>query len=255
MIDINCHILPGLDDGPQSLRETLAMAKKAAKQGIHTVIATPHHNNGMFQNEKDAIIGAVDYVNAKLREAEIDLMVLPGQEIMMYADIVADLERGLLLPLNESSGYVLLEMPTSHVPSFASQLVFDMQIAGYKPIIAHPEENRELVDNPNRLYDLVKNGALTQLNAASITGSAGKRTEKFALNMLEASLAQFIGSNAYDAKKRDSKLQQAYKVMTKQLGAQTADLLMENSELLTQGKPIIKDAPSRMTKRKGLFSR
>ncbi|MTW88007.1 tyrosine protein phosphatase [Virgibacillus dakarensis] len=254
MIDIHCHILPGMDNGPQTMKETLAMAKKAEKQGIHTIIATPHYHDGIFYNEKDAIVGAADYVNAKLHEQQVKVTILPGQVIRIYADLVRDLERGKLLPLNESTGYVLLELPPDFTPAFVSKLVFDIQIAGYKPILANPEENKGLRDNSHLLYELVKNGALAQTSARSVMGAAGRRTEKWVLQLLDANLAHFVASNAYNGKMRGIRLRQAYKTVGRQLGTSTVELLKENSALLAHGEPIIRDAPQRLSNRKHFFS-
>ncbi|MEN1968854.1 CpsB/CapC family capsule biosynthesis tyrosine phosphatase [Lentibacillus sp. N15] len=253
MIDIHCHILPGMDNGPGTMQETLTMVEMAHNQGIHTIIAAPHHRNGSYENEKEAILGAVDYVNAKLREQQLDVLILPGQAIFMYAELVRDLERGLLLPLNETSGYVLLELPTTHVPAFASEVVFAMQIAGYKPVLANPEENKELRANPNVLYELVRQGALTQISAESVTGTAGKKTQKWVLQVLDAGLAHFVASGAYDGQKRRIQLQAAYKAIKKHAGSSVTEQLMANCELLLQGEPIIRDAPTRLSTKRRFF--
>lgn len=250
MIDSSCHILPGMDDGPSNLNEAIAMAKKATAQGIHTIIATPHHNNGTYINEKDAIIGATDFVNAKLQQENIALMLLPGQKTRIYPDLVHDLKHGLILPLNQTTGYVLIELHANHIPPYTIQHVFDMQIAGYIPIIAQPEENDSVLENPNQLYNIVKNGALLQLGASSIIGAKGKKVEKVAQQLLDANMVHFIASNAHNAKKQGFHLKKAYG----KLGTDHEQVLKENSELVIHGRSIIKDAPSHITKR-GIWNR
>ena len=257
MIDIHCHILPGVDDGASSLTESLAMARAAEKEGIQKIIATPHHQNGAFMNNGADIIGVVDYLNGKIQEEQIAVQILPGQETRIYGDMLADLKNGDVLPLNETSGYVFVELPASHVPEYSTQLLFDMQIAGYKPIIVHPERNLELMDNPDKLYRIVKNGALTQITAASVIGKSGKKIEKFTRQLLEANLTHFIASDAHHSKKRSFHMRAAYQDIKKEHGNDLVYQLMENSEALVNGFAVQMDAPERVSTRKmwGLFSR
>ncbi|MEC5423412.1 tyrosine protein phosphatase [Virgibacillus sp. C22-A2] len=257
MIDIHCHILPGVDDGAKSLTESLAMAREASKQGIYKIIATPHHNNGSFNNTGENIIGAVNYLNGKLSEEHIPVEILPGQETRIYGDMLEDLEKGIVLPLNVTSGYVFIELPTSHVPQYTTQLLFDLQIAGYKPIIVHPERNHELIEHPDKLYRIVKNGALTQVTAASLMGVIGKKVQQFSHQLLAANLTHFVASDSHDLKKRGFYMREAYRDIKKNYGNAVAFQLMENSELLVSGQAIQKDPPERIVAKKkwGIFSR
>ncbi|WP_244535706.1 tyrosine-protein phosphatase [Lentibacillus halodurans] len=241
---MHCHILPGLDDGPKLLKETIAMAKTAASQGIVTIIATPHHNNGRYINEKVHLVGATDFMNAELEQLRIPVEILPGQEIHMYEEMVNDLEHGILLPLNQSTKYVLIDLQDRFLPPFTLRLLFDLQIAGYIPVIAHPERNNGVISNPDILYDMVKNGALVQADASSIVGGNGKKARKLTREMLDANLVHFIASNAHQAK--NDQLGRAYR----SLDSGTADLLQENSELLINNRPIAKHVPSRLAKKR-----
>jgi len=243
VIDVHCHILPGLDDGPKLLKETIAMAKAAADDGIDTIIATPHHNNGRYINERSDILGATDFVNGQLQRMKIPVDILPGQEVHMYDDMVNDLERGLILPLNQSTKYILIDLPPNHIPPFAPRLLFDLQIAGYIPIIAHPEKNAVVAGNPDAMYNMVSNGAIVQIDAASITGRNGKKVRKLTRQMLSANMVHVIASNAHGAK--GFHLTKAYN----SLDTSTKDILLENSEELINDRPIAKDEPLRIAKR------
>ncbi|GAE95228.1 manganese-dependent protein-tyrosine phosphatase [Gracilibacillus boraciitolerans JCM 21714] len=154
MIDIHCHILPGMDDGPKHIEESVEMAENAVSQGINTIIATPHHLNGSYDNYKPDIITAVAQLNDRLQADNIPLTILPGQETRINGEFVTDLENNQLLPLNETSSYLLVELPANHVPRYTKQLLFDLQLQNIKPIIVHPERNKEIIENPNILYDL-----------------------------------------------------------------------------------------------------
>lgn len=250
MIDTHCHILPGVDDGAKSLAESMAMAKEAAKQGITKIVATPHHNNGLYENNGYDIITAVNQLNKQLKDENIPIEVLSGQEPRINGDLLGDLGIGQVLPLNRTTNYVLIEFPTSHVPGYTTQLLFDMQIMGYKPIIVHPERNQELMENPDKLYRLVKNGALTQIIAGNLIGKAGKKIERFANQLIEANLTHLIASDAHGVKKRGFYMREALNYLRKHYGETTAYQLTENSELLLLGQTINREPPERIKHKK-----
>ncbi|HLS10216.1 tyrosine-protein phosphatase [Lentibacillus sp.] len=250
MIDIHCHILPGVDDGSKTLAESMAMAKEAAKQGVSRIVATPHHNNGQYENNGQDIFEAVHQLNAQLKDEGIPVEVFPGQEPRASGDMLADLESGDVVALNCNSGYVLIGFPSSHVPAYTTQLLFDMQIAGYKPIVVQPERNQELMENPDKLYRLVKNGALTQVTAGNLIGKAGKKIERFANQMVEANLAHFMASNAHSVKKRVFYMREALNYLKKNYGETLANQFTENSELLLLGQTIIQEPPERIRPKK-----
>src|SRR5690625_1040727 len=198
MIDIHCHILPGMDDGSKSWPQTLLMAKNAVKQGITHIIATPHHNNGAYVNLKEDIIGAVDYVNGQLRREGIPLTLLPGQEIRIYGDMVEDLKGGDLLPLNGTSNYLFVELPDDHVPHYFPQRQVDVDIAGDVPILIHPERDEEIIATPDIVQRFVSSGAVTQVTAARVVGKFGKKTQTCTSQLIAHQLTPFIASDAHD---------------------------------------------------------
>ncbi|MFC3039858.1 tyrosine-protein phosphatase [Virgibacillus xinjiangensis] len=249
MIDIHSHILPDVDDGASSLTESLAMAKKAADEGIRKIVATPHHENGSYVNTKNQVIAAVDYLNGQLQLENIPVEILPGQETRIYGEMLQDLQAGKVLPVNDNN-YVLVELPTSHVPQYTTQLLFDMQLAGYKPIIVHPERNHEIMEQPDKLYRMVKNGALTQVTAASLVGRSGKKVEKFANQLLEANLAHLLASDAHDTKKRGFYLKVAYKKVKSDYGSDYMFQLMDNAEAVITGSAAEREIPERVQKKR-----
>ncbi|MBM7539774.1 tyrosine-protein phosphatase [Amphibacillus cookii] len=255
MIDIHCHILPGIDDGAKQLEDSLAMAKEAVCQGVHTIIATPHHKNGQYENNKLSILQHVKQLNAKINEADIPLTILPGQEIRIYGEMVEDFERGELLTLNETSQYAFVELPTNHVPRYTEKLLFDLQVNNITPIIVHPERNTELLEHPNHLYDFVRNGVLTQVTAASLVGKFGKKIKKFSHELIETNLTHFIASDAHNLKSRSFMMAEATEQFKDLYGQHYLYTFMENAQLLIDGETIYVDEPHRITKKKflGLF--
>ncbi|MDL4838950.1 tyrosine-protein phosphatase [Aquibacillus rhizosphaerae] len=255
MIDIHCHILPSVDDGAKHFEDSIAMAKQAVNQGIDTIIATPHHLNGSYENYKIDIIEDVKSLNARLAEEKIPLTILAGQETRINGEMIDGLERGHLLPLNETSGYLFVELPSNNVPRYTKQLLFDLQLYGVKPIIVHPERNKELIENPDILYEFVKNGTLTQVTAASVTGKFGKKIKEFSHQLIESNLTHFVSSDAHNTTTRGFCMQDANNEIKETYGSSMVYYFMENAQLVANGELIVGDVPDRVRKKKflGLF--
>ena len=254
MIDIHCHILPGVDDGAKNIEESLAMAKAAVTQGIHTIIATPHHKNNAYENPNLVIQQKVIEINQVLVTEQIPLTILPGQEIRITGEILDDLEKTELLPLAQSS-YLLIELPSGHVPRYTGKMLYDLELAGYVPIIAHPERNQEIIENPEILYSLVKKGAFTQVTAASVCGAFGKKIKAFSQRLIEANLTHFIATDAHNVTSRKFMLTEAYAEIETRYGIDLVYLFRENAELLVSGNSIYKEVPQHIKKKKflGIF--
>ncbi|BCB05874.1 tyrosine-protein phosphatase [Bacillus sp. KH172YL63] len=255
MIDIHSHILPGVDDGAKTIYNSIDMAKQAVSEGIHTIIATPHHRNGKYSNVKSDILPLVKEVNERFINEGINLEVLPGQECRIYGEILEDYHKGEILPLNHMSQYIFIEFPSSSVPRFAEQLLYDLQVEGLMPIIVHPERNAELMERPEKLYKLVQGGAATQLTASSLTGYFGKNIQKFSQQMIQANLTHFIASDAHNIHNRTFKMEEAMDFIEKKYGIDMVYYFTENAEMLVDGKNIYKEIPELIKKKKflGIF--
>jgi protein-tyrosine phosphatase len=254
MIDLHCHILPNVDDGPKDLAESVEMAKQAVQQGIKTIIATPHHRNEKYENHGQTIFRQVEEFNRVLKSENLDLTILPGQETRIFGEMVEGLESSEILPLNQGK-YVFVELPSGQVPRYTGQLLFDIQLKGFIPVIVHPERNQEIIENPEVLYQLVKKGALTQVTASSVSGYFGKTIKKFSLQLIEANLTHFVASDAHNTSSRGFKMVEAYDVIEKSFGIEAVYMLRENAELVVQGKSVYKEVPERVKRKKilGLF--
>ena len=254
MIDIHCHILPGIDDGAKTEEDSIEMAKSAYTQGIDTIIATPHYGNGKFDNERNSIIRNVAILNELLVKEDIPLTILAGQETRINGDMIEAIKRGIIQPLHDTK-YLFVEFPSDSVPRYTQQLLFDIQVAGYTPIIVHPERNRELIQNPRKLYEIVRKGALTQITAASLIGKFGKNIQKFTNQLVEANLTHFIASDAHNTTTRGFCLKEAYRYMKDHYGSDYFYTFLENSQLLVDNSTVNKMEPMMIKKKKilGLF--
>ncbi|MCL6574401.1 MAG: tyrosine protein phosphatase [Bacillus sp. (in: Bacteria)] len=251
MIDLHCHILPGVDDGAKGMQDAILMAQKALEQGIDTIVATPHHLNNHYENPKQTIIDRVIALNNVLQEKKIDLTILHGQETRLYGELVQGFESGDILPI-EGSHYLLVEFPSSHVPRYTKQLFYDLQMKGLFPVIVHPERNQEIIEHPEILYQLVSKGALTQVTAASICGDFGKKIKSFSQQLIEANLTHFIASDAHNTSNRTFKLREAYDTIQKKYGNDLVYLFEENAYRLIEGNHVHKEEPERIKRKKFL---
>lgn len=255
VIDLHCHILPGVDDGAQIITDSIAMAKAAVAEGIHTIVATPHHQNGRYVNERTDILHQVKQLNGLLNENDINLTVLPGQEVRLYGDLLTDYEAKKIVTLNETSTYILIEFSSNHVPRYAEQMLYELRVKGLIPIIVHPERNAELIEHPDKLYNFVSKGALTQVTAGSLIGNFGKKIKKFSLQLIEHNLTHMIASDAHNITTRGFHLQAGYDVIEEEFGTSILMDFKENPYLLISGKNVYKEDPEQIHRKKlfGIF--
>ncbi|MGO1433613.1 MAG: tyrosine-protein phosphatase, partial [Ruoffia tabacinasalis] len=202
MIDLHCHILPGIDDGAKTMADSIAMAELAISEGITHILATPHHMNRSWMNDKQKVLTLVNELQEELDRRQIDLTIFPGQEVRLYGDILKGIKDNQILFIDEQKQYVLIEFPTETVPTYAERLFFDLQSHGKTPIIVHPERNHDILKHPNKLKNLVDKGALAQLTAASYTGGFGSKIQKFSKQLIEANLVHFLASDAHNVTNR-----------------------------------------------------
>jgi len=254
MIDIHSHILPGIDDGAQTIKNSIDMAKAAVNEGITTIIATPHHKNNQFNNLKSSILTEVNDLNTVLKQENIPLTVLPGQEVRIYGEVLEDYYKEEILTLNHTK-YLFIEFPSSSVPRYSERLLYELQTEGIIPIIVHPERNKELQDKPELLYQLVKNGALTQVTASSVAGYFGKNVKKFSEQLIEHNLTHFVASDAHNVHNRSFKVVEALDTIEENFGVDYIYLFKENAELLLEDGNVIKEVPERIQRKKflGIF--
>lgn len=253
MIDIHSHILPGVDDGAINDKEAIKMAQEAVYVGIKTIVATPHHKNKNYQNEKAKIVNEVNRLNKVFEKSLIPIKLLPGQEVRAHDRLIKEINQGKIQTLNDTK-YLLLELPSDHVPSSTEQLIFDIQQIGIVPIIAHPERNKELHQNPNKLYTLVTQGALAQATAGSITGMFGRKVKITANQMLEHHLIHFVGSDAHNLEPQNFKvLKNGYEIIRRKHGVNMQKNLKESAQNLINNENINQNEPLRIKKKKRFF--
>jgi protein-tyrosine phosphatase len=255
MIDIHCHILPGLDDGAQTKEEALKMALAAESEGITHILATPHHKNRAYNNPRQVSLNAVDELNTFFQSEGLGLEVLPGQECRIFGEVLEDYQNGEILTVNDNRKYLLVEFPSNHVPRYTERLFFDLQVAGITPVIVHPERNSEIIQTPEILYNLVNGGALTQVTAASLIGKFGKKIGQFSHQLVAHGLTHLLASDAHNTTTRGFCLREAYEVLGDTYGHSLRLEFEENAAHLIDGEPLYVNQPERIKQKKflGLF--
>lgn len=250
LIDIHSHIAFGLDDGAQTLEDSLAIAKQAVIEGISTIIATPHHRHPFYDNPKGIVENNISIIEEILQAEKIPLTVLSGQEVRVFGELVNSVTLDEeILTLNHSK-MILIELPSSDIPLYTEKLFYDLQIKGYKPVIAHPERNAEIVRNPEKLYQLIKNGAFSQVTAASVAGVYGRKVQRLSLQMIEYNLTHFIGSDVHNLTNRGLNWRAAWRTVEKKMGKDFALLLQKQARELVDNRSVSKLQPEEIPKKK-----
>lgn len=203
MIDIHAHILPGLDDGAENLKEALEMAELAVESGVEIMTATPHSNQmGRFENfyseEWEAFL---KQFQQELRKEKIPLKIAGGMEIFASDDLAEKIEQKYLIGINKSD-YYLVEFPFDAYPWWIRECLEDIFEAGKIPLIAHPERYFCVQDHPELVYEWLRNGCLTQVNKGSILGRFGKTVMETADILLQNDLITCVASDAHSAQIR-----------------------------------------------------
>lgn len=152
MIDIHTHILPEMDDGPDDIAESLAIAKKSEKDGITSLIATPHFLETKDQKYRIALVkDKIVELENLFRKNKINVKLYPGSEVFLTKDLGKKVYEQQILSLNNTR-YILVEFPFQHIPYYVNDVFNDLHILGYTPIIAHPERYLPIMKHPNYLY-------------------------------------------------------------------------------------------------------
>ena len=239
MIDLHCHILPGLDDGSPDWENTLAMARLAVEDGIEGVVCTPHCIFGMFDNTRSLVLEATEKLRKRLLEESIPLEVYPGSELRLDFNLPRRIESREVLTLNDTGRYALIKLPEDVLPQHMANFFWDLQSQGITPLIAHPERNEVLIRHPARLYRWVEMGVLTQVTAASILGRFGKETRSFSISLMEHNLVHVLATDSHGPKSRVPKLTEGLKAAEKIVGEQRArEMVLETPSRIIRGESV-----------------
>lgn len=226
MIDIHTHIIPALDDGPPDMETSIDMGRVAAEDGTETIISTSHSAE-TFAEGRDSIQARLDEVRKAWAGVGLDIKLEQGVEIFLTPKTVDELRSGQAWTL-AGSRYVLVELPYQPWPLFADDALFQLQVAGYTPILAHPERYTSIQSDPNKMYELAERGILSQVTASALLGEFSSVIQRCAETLLRHNLAQFISSDAHGVslRKRPPLLKSAVQAAAGLIGEEAAHTLV-----------------------------
>lgn len=236
MIDLHSHILPGVDDGAQTIDEALAIGRMAQADGIEVMACSPHFMPGMYDNEAQDIRARVRHLNEVFEREGLELALVVGSDAHVRPDFVDCLRQGRLLTLHDSR-YVLIEPPHHLMPPRLEDLMFNISVAGYVPVLTHPERLRWIEQNYAVIERLAAAGVWMQITAGSLSGRFGKRPRYWAERMLSEGLVSILATDAHNTRSRPPLLAEAHDIARQRLGSSEADhlvrtrpaLILENS--------------------------
>ncbi|WP_071131754.1 tyrosine-protein phosphatase [Enterococcus timonensis] len=253
MLDLHCHILPGIDDGSANLDDALNLARKAVSQGITHILCTPHHHNGKYINSKASVMEKVDELQKELDLREIPLTLYEGQEVRIFPEIMNEINKNDILFCDVGDRYILIEFPTREAPSYAIRVLGELLAAGKTPIIVHPERNGTFIKDPNALIEYLDMGCLAQLTAPSIVGIFGKEIQQTAHDMVEHNLVQMVASDAHHIKRRTFYLKEAYAEILNKFGPEKVEAFEGISRRVLNGDDVIRPEFSKIGQKKGFL--
>ncbi|MEW4265829.1 tyrosine protein phosphatase [Priestia megaterium] len=245
MIDIYTHMLPRVEGRKQQFIDA---ARHLVNQGVKAVATTldKETNASLFLYVKEA--------NQTLKDNNIPLTIVEGMEVVADRRFAESYQRSDTMPASNKK-YIVLTIPKEEEADYLKQLIYDIQLNKIVPIISEPECHPYFLKNKNTLYKFVKKGAIVQLSSDSVIGKNGKHAKKAAMQFIERNLAHVIASGASLDNYKQHSLRQAYDVITKEKGAETSQLLMQNAEATFNGHGIQILPPERIKKTKflGIF--
>lgn len=197
-VDMHSHILPGIDDGSKDVRSSVAFIKGLSELGIEKFICTPHIFTEVYPNNKETIFPALEQLRAALQTEKIDVQVEAAAEYMMDLDFLELLKNDNILPLH--GRHVLVEMSYQVETRNVEQFIFDLNIKGYQPVLAHPERYIYYHNNFDKYRKMKDHGCIFQVNLLSLAGYYGKSVKQVALALLKERMIDIVGTDLHHMK-------------------------------------------------------
>ncbi len=241
MIDIHCHLLPGIDDGAKTLVEALDMARAAVGNGIRYAVMTPHIHPGRYENVRTTIEPAFASFRNALRMEKIPLTCGMAAEVRLSPEILPLVERNELPFLGTMDGYriMLLEFPHSHIPLGADNLIKKLLDKKIRPIIAHPERNKDVIRDLAKIEPFVGMGCLLQLTASAVAGRFGEGPHLRARQLLELGVVTVLATDAHDLKGRRPELREGMEAAAEIVGDEAAHAMVHENPRAIVGSSLV----------------
>lgn len=226
MIDIHCHILPGVDDGARTVDISVAMAREFVADGVRTVFTTSHFCHA-HRVDRQTVLSKLAALQAELDRRSIPLRLLPGNEVRLESTrfFYDNLEAEAFSFLGGIRSFLLLEQPWDAYNPDTPEIVADLASQGTRVIVAHPERQFFFQEQPGLVEKLVEAGAWTQLNAGSLNGEYGQFVQKVALELIDRGLVHTIGSDSHNVQGRKPNLSHGYQIIERHAGQEALEAI------------------------------
>lgn len=238
LIDIHSHILPGIDDGARTERESLKMLKMAAAAGIREIIATPHFHYRRGKATPEKVKGTIARMQEMLEVMKIPIRLYAGNELYYSHSLLDVVKAGEALTM-AGSDYVLLEFSPETEKRKIQHAVYQFLCEGYNPIIAHAERYQAFLKHMDFAEEISAMGAYLQVNSDSLCGNAGWRIKRFSKKLVEEDLVSFAATDAHDTVERVPQFGKSIAWISKKYGQdQLQEYLIDNPKKILQNKTI-----------------
>lgn len=255
MIDIHCHILPNVDDGSESLEESIAMAKIAESEGITKIVNTSHCHFDFKYKKGNELKLELEKFNQVLKEENINIEVLLGNELYYTSDLIERFDELDFFSMNNSK-YILMEFSPINFPKNIEDVIYEIKIRGYIPIIAHAERYKQVQEDVNIVLDCIKEGALIQVNASSILGKNGEKAEDTSKKLLDNNMVHFVATDAHSSNRRRPLIKDSYNYILKNYGKEVAEkLFIENPTAVIENRDISILNPTKYEEKRSFLKR
>jgi protein-tyrosine phosphatase len=239
MIDLHAHLLPGIDDGPATLEDAVALARACAATGVSELFVTPHVFPGQWNNTRSTIVKEYEQFALALHKLNVPLTLHMAGEVRLNDGIFALLGEGELPYLGSYQGFhsMLLELPDAQVPVGAERMVRYLLDHKIRPVIVHPERNKGVMDKPERIRSFVEMGCVLQLTAGSVVGEFGAAAQRTCQTLIGEGWVDIVASDAHNLRGRAPRMDAAHAALAKAYGPEFADELTTHGPARYTGLP------------------
>lgn len=238
MIDIHSHIIPGIDDGADTIESSIEMLKVVQADGVKKIFATPHYYRGYYENGYELVKTYLSDMKNRISKSnpDIKLEILPGQEVFINNYSLELYKEGIIGTLGDTR-YMLIELPFDYLDNKTLDIIYELRLLGVVPIIAHPERYSYIIEKPSSINQLINEGCLFQINSGNIEGGINKQAKKTADILISHGICDFIASDIHNIGIRYSKLSSAYEKI-KKIDIKLGERILNNMQRLVDNLPI-----------------
>ncbi len=238
MIDLHAHVLTGIDDGPKTVSDTLAVMRQAASDGTHQLVAVAHANDGHFAVSRGDYDRAFADAVREIQMAEIDVQLIPGMEVRLGPKMAEGYRQGDFLAIGDTK-YFCVELPPNDFPAYTLDALYELSLEGLRLLIIHPERNRGIRKRAELAERLIRMEALGVASGGSILGQFGPEAEASAWQLIEMGFIQAVATDGHSVSKRPLRLSAYEPVLSRRYGESVAmSMLRTTPALVLQGAPV-----------------